>query len=97
MMDLKDWKVWLVIVAGIFAFLLPFGIKTLQYQEQNTAQVQEYLNQEEDQIIDVIIYDNNYEDAKNLLAIKYPGYVIEDYVHLKEKKAYLFRLKKVEK
>ncbi|SHE48608.1 hypothetical protein SAMN02745164_00527 [Marinitoga hydrogenitolerans DSM 16785] len=96
-MDLKDWKVWLVIVAGIFAFLLPFGIKTLQYQEQSTSQVQEYLNQEEDQIIDVIIYDNNYEDAKNLLTIKYPGYIIEDYVYLEGKKAYLFRLKKVEK
>ncbi|AEX84794.1 Hypothetical protein MPV1_46 [Marinitoga phage MPV1] len=96
-MNLNDLKLWLVIAAGIIALILPFAITELQHSEQSKVVVEQYLNQEEDTTIDVYVYSDSWEEAKQILAMKYPGYIVEEYVYIDNKKSFLVRLKKIEK
>ena len=97
MIDFKDWKIWLVVAAGIVAMLLPLAVTQFQHSQQDTAIVQQYLSEEEENTIDVYVYTDTWENAKQILAIKYDGYVVEEYIYVDSKKAFFVRLKKVKK
>lgn len=94
-MDLKNWKLWIVLGSALLALILPVFFVDLQHSEQNKAVVENYLNMPENTFIDVIIYDNDYQSALEYIQENYPNFEIIDHIYLENKKSFWFRLKKV--
>jgi len=90
-MDLKYWKLWIILIASLAAVVLSF---VYPYQPQRQEVLQQYQNMQDKEIVDVIVPIEDKQEALSYLAMKYDGYMVIEEYYLANKKSWFFRLKK---
>ncbi|WP_129408106.1 hypothetical protein [Marinitoga lauensis] len=90
-MDMKDWKLWIILAATLAAVILGF---VYPYQPQRQEVLQQYQNMQDNEIIDVVVQIEDKNRALQYLAMKYDGYTVIEEYYLDNKKSWFFRLEK---
>lgn len=91
-MDMKDWKLWIILAATLAAVILGF---VYPYQPQRQEVLQQYQNMQDNEIIDVVVQIEDKNQALQYIAMKYDGYTVIEEYYLPNKKSWFFRLQKV--